>query len=67
MVSIPGRGKASAIAQRREPGSIAGPVKNRGQGGWGGMSEGTVAENEVREVARLGERSGRGARLCGAH
>lgn len=42
-------------------------VKNGGQSGWGGMSEGTGAENEVTEVARLGERRGRGARLSGAH
>lgn len=52
VISTPGQRKASIIAQRQVPGSIAGPVKNRGHGGWGGVSEGTI-ENEVREVARL--------------
>lgn len=67
VISISGQGKASVIAQRQEPGSIAGPAKSRGQGCWSGMSEGTVTEKEVREVARLGEMSSPGARLSGAH
>lgn len=29
MMSIPGRGKVSVIAQRQEPGSIAGPIKEK--------------------------------------
>lgn len=58
-VCIPGRGKVSVAAQRQEPGSVPGPAKeNRGQSGWSGISEGTVTGDEVREVARLGERSG---------
>lgn len=38
-----------------------------GQNGWGGVSEGSVAGDEVREVARLGERSVPRARFLHAH
>lgn len=50
MMSIPGGGKVSVIAQRQEPGSTAGPIKEKSsQRGWSGMSEGMVAGDRVRE------------------